>query len=95
MDKTELEEYQEWVASTSAGRGANWAAMGVAAEAGEVLALFEKSVRRETPVDTAQVEDELGDVLWFVAEVCNSLQLSLDDVLMHNIEKINARYNKS
>jgi NTP pyrophosphatase (non-canonical NTP hydrolase) len=93
-DKTELEEYHEFVDSTSAQRGLEWAALGLAAEAGEVAGAIEKHLRKGSDdFDGLQqkVMDELGDVLWFAAEVCNELNLNLDEVLEHNIDKLRKR----
>lgn len=90
---TELEEYQEWVSSTSSKRGLVWAALGLAAEAGEVVGNLEKWLRKDYGAAPPKEKtlDELGDVLWFMAEICNSLEITLDDVILHNIEKINGR----
>ena len=35
---------------------------------------------------------ELGDVLWYVAQACMALNVSLDDVIAQNITKLAARY---
>jgi NTP pyrophosphatase (non-canonical NTP hydrolase) len=94
-DKTELEEYQEWVSSVSAHRGLHWAILGLNAEAGEVAGVLEKDMRKCGKVHSDGFEhdilDELGDVLWYAAEICNVLEITLDEVIEHNIEKINRR----
>lgn len=92
---TELEEYQQWVWNTTTPKngpeGAWWAASGLTAEAGEVISLFEKAYRKGQPMDINKLMDELGDVLWFLTAVCNMTNLTLDEVMTHNIEKINKR----
>ena len=92
-EMTELEEYQQWVSSVSAKRGLQWATLGLTAEAGEVSGEVEKWLRKNygSAAPTEKILDELGDVLWFAAEICNSLDITLDDVIMHNIQKINER----
>ena len=50
---------------------------------------------RDRPYDAASINHlkvELGDVLWYVAQACIALDLSLDDVLAKNISKLSARY---
>ena len=35
---------------------------------------------------------ELGDVMWYVAQACMALDVSFDDVVERNVEKLKARY---
>lgn len=95
---SELELYQDWVkqqTSDKVPRDAqlSWALMGLAAELGEVMALYEKQLRKEGWVDYSNPmwKDELGDTLWYFAAVCNVLGLTIDDVIDHNVSKINRR----
>lgn len=94
-DMTTLEIYQDFVWDTTTPKegdnGGWWACSGMASEAGESLALFEKAYRKGTEVDTTKLMDELGDVLWFLAAVCNMMDISLDEVMEHNINKIKER----
>jgi len=34
----------------------------------------------------------LGDVLWYVAQACMALEVSFDDVVAGNVEKLKKRY---
>lgn len=61
-------------------------------EAAEVLEIFEKSYRKNKEVDGDSLVDELGDVLWGIAAICNATGLSLDDVIINNIAKLRARH---
>jgi NTP pyrophosphatase (non-canonical NTP hydrolase) len=92
-DKTELEEYQEWVKSVSADRGLQWAILGLAAEAGEVAGVIEKWLRKDDSVGIPKqgLLDEIGDVIWYATEICNQTGITLDEVIEHNISKINER----
>ena len=93
-----LSNYQDWVWETTTPKegdnGGWWACSGMAAEAGESLALFEKAYRKGVPVDRSILMDELGDVLWFLTAVCNMMDIELSDVMMHNVHKINTRQAK-
>lgn len=70
----------------------NHGAIGIVKEGGEILSILEKTVYYGRDIDPDKVKDELGDVMWYVAEVCNALSLSLQDVLDSNIRKLKARY---
>ena len=71
------------------------AAVGISAEGGEFLEIVKKITFQGKPYDEASVNHlkiELGDVLWYVAQACMALDVSLDDVIAQNITKLAARY---
>ena len=71
------------------------AAVGISAEGGEFLEIVKKIAFQGKPYDEANREHlkiELGDVLWYVAQACMALDVSLDDVIAQNITKLAARY---
>jgi len=35
---------------------------------------------------------ELGDIMWYVANACRTLDLTLDDIISENVEKLKSRY---
>ena len=69
--------------------------LGLAGEAGEVADKVKKLIRdRDGLVDQNFKQDlalELGDVLWYIAQLCTELGMTLDDVAEKNIEKLNSR----
>lgn len=73
-------------------------ALGLAEEAGEVVGKFAKVVRDNGGViDAERREDiikELGDVCWFVAELCTILNIDLEDVMQKNLDKLASRKNR-
>ena len=72
--------------------------LGLANEAGEVAGKIKKIFRDKAGVingeDREALKSELGDVLWYLAQVCTELNLSLDDVAEHNIEKLYSRLER-
>ena len=71
------------------------AAIGINAEGGEFLEIVKKIAFQGKPYDEASINHlkiELGDVLWYVAQACMALDVSLDDVIGQNITKLSARY---
>ena len=70
-------------------------ALGLAGESGEVVDKIKKVVRNNDGVFTAEakveLQKELGDVLWYVSQLCEELGLSLDDVAQMNRAKLEDR----
>ena len=71
------------------------AGVGLAAESGEFLEIVEKMVFQGKPWNDDNREHliiELGDVMWYVMQACKALDVSLDDVIAGNVEKLKKRY---
>ena len=71
------------------------AAVGISAEGGEFMEIFKKMVFQGKPWNADNREHliiELGDVLWYVAQACMALEVSFDDVVATNVEKLKKRY---
>ena len=67
--------------------------MGLNGESGEVIDLVKKHLFHGHDLDRDKIIKELGDVLWYIAEVCSSLDVSIDEVMEKNIEKLAKRYS--
>jgi NTP pyrophosphatase (non-canonical NTP hydrolase) len=67
----------------------------LAEEAGEVAGKFAKAIRDSAgKVDEerkAAIVKELGDVMWFVAELATCLGVKLEDVAQKNLDKLASR----
>ncbi len=72
--------------------------LGLANEAGEVAGKVKKIFRDKGGVigeaEREALKGELGDVLWYLAQVCTELGLSLDEVAEHNLEKLYSRLER-
>lgn len=68
------------------------AAAGLAEEAGEVLGHVRKHVMQQRVLDRDAVVTELGDALWCVAIVAQTLGVSLSEIARANEEKLRARH---
>lgn len=68
------------------------AALGLTGESGEVADIVKKWQFHSHPLDIGKIEKELGDVLWYVAQACDALGLSMAGVMRGNIDKLIARY---
>ena len=72
------------------------ASVGLAAESGEFLEIVKKMVFQGKPWNSDNREHliiELGDVMWYVAQACMALDISFDEVIEMNVDKLQARYS--
>jgi NTP pyrophosphatase (non-canonical NTP hydrolase) len=69
----------------------NHALLGIAAEAGEICGIYQKKYQGHR-VYFGDVAKELGDLLWFCAELADCLDVGLGAVATANIEKLKIRY---
>lgn len=93
-----FDDYQELASRTAGKRNyfealAN-AAMGLAGETGEVVDALKKALfHHATPeLDKAQIQDELGDMLWYLSELARLSGISLNSVATGNIDKLRRRF---
>jgi len=71
------------------------AGVGMNAEAGEFLEIIKKMVFQGKPWNQDNKEHliiELGDVMWYIAQSCIALEVSLDEVVSQNVDKLMKRY---
>ena len=71
------------------------AGVGINAEGGEFLEIVKKMIFQGKPFDAANKEHliiELGDLMWYAAQACIALEVSMDEVLDRNITKLSKRY---
>lgn len=66
--------------------------LGLTGEAGEVADMVKKWVFHEKELDMEHFKKELGDVMWYMAMICYSMGLDLDEILQMNVDKLKARY---
>lgn len=68
--------------------GVLYTALGLAGESGEVAEKVKKYIREGDEQYLDDLEDELGDVLWYLARLADELDLDLDDVAERNLDKL-------
>lgn len=86
---TKMIEHEDWLIDIG---GVLNACLGLAGEVGELNDMIKKWVFHEKELDETHLKKELGDVMWYVAMMCQSMGWELDDVLQMNIDKLIARY---
>lgn len=87
-----LTEYQEKTKKTAIypeGDSMTYLALGISGEAGEVADKIKK--HRRDDLDLDEVKDELGDLMWYIAQLSRELGFDLEEVAQSNIDKIEDR----
>jgi NTP pyrophosphatase (non-canonical NTP hydrolase) len=70
-------------------------AIGINAEGGEVMEIVKKMVFQGKPWNeetSYHLKRELGDCMWYIMQCCIALEVSMDDVIKMNIDKLEKRY---
>lgn len=72
--------------------------LGLASEAGEVASHAKKAIRDDGGAvgdeRKAAMSKELGDVLWYVAQLATELGLDLNEIAEQNLEKLLSRQRR-
>lgn len=99
----DFNEYQNQAKQTAlypnAGNNFIYPALGLAGETGEVVQKFKKLMRDSNIVTAADMTElqkegiakELGDVLWYIAQIGTELGVEFEDIAAMNLKKILAR----
>lgn len=67
-------------------------ALGLGGESGEVLDDIKKREYHGRDISIEHTAEELGDVLWYVANLATQLGYSLEDIVEYNVHKLKNRY---
>lgn len=95
-------EYQKKSRKTAiypdVGRNFVYPTLGLAGEAGEVAEKVKKIFRDSNGVAGEAIKreltKELGDVLWYLAQLATELGLSLEDIAADNVKKLSFRQDR-
>tara|TARA_R100000482_G_scaffold11588_1_gene3447 strand:+ start:7 stop:408 length:402 start_codon:yes stop_codon:yes gene_type:complete len=71
------------------------AAVGMSAEAGEFTEVVKKIIFQGKPFteeNMFHLKRELGDIMWYVAQACIGMNISIDEILQMNVDKLADRY---
>lgn len=60
---------------------------------GECCDIVKKYKYQKHDLDKEHLKDELGDVLWYLAETASALGITLEEVAQFNLDKLHARYH--
>lgn len=68
------------------------ACLGLSGEVGEFNDMIKKWVFHEKELDIDHLKKECGDILWYIAMICHSLNWDMDEIMQMNIDKLKVRY---
>jgi len=94
--KTSVQEYQEACLRTvkefenETRKILTWG-LGISGEAGDVAGCIKKTFIHKNDV-TAGIRENLGDTMWYIANICNFFNWDLQDILEENTNKLKKRY---
>lgn len=93
-----MNEYQELAGRTSNTTSQEDkimnAALGLAGETGEVVDIIKKWKYQGHKLDHKKIAEELGDILWYIAEMADGLEVDLEAIAEFNVHKLRQRYPK-
>ncbi len=97
----DLSDYQRRSRRTAEYPRSDWLAypaLGLAGEAGEVAEHAKKAIRDDAGTISEDRRDamakELGDVLWYLAQLASELELDLSEIAETNLEKLLSRQRR-
>jgi NTP pyrophosphatase (non-canonical NTP hydrolase) len=66
--------------------------LGMQTEAAEIADVYKKTIAYKKPLDFVNIKEEVGDLMWYIANLCNMNGWDLREILATNIAKLEARY---
>ena len=72
--------------------------LGIVGEAGEVADILKKHISGSKPLDDERImklKYEIGDIMWYIAALCETLGFDMGDIAEMNIEKLRKRHGAS
>lgn len=68
------------------------ASLGLSGETGELNDMIKKAIFHGHELEEEKVKKELGDIMWYVAMMCESFGFEMEEIMQMNIDKLKARY---
>ena len=65
---------------------------GMLTEIGELADVYKKNLAYGRETDLYNVKEELGDLMWYVANFCKTNDFDIEKILESNINKLMSRY---
>lgn len=62
--------------------------------AGKIKKIFRDQAGEITEANRQELKGEIGDVLWYLTQICSQLDLTLQEVAEANIEKLYSRLER-
>jgi NTP pyrophosphatase (non-canonical NTP hydrolase) len=98
-----LDQYQEEASKTAIfpnelpdflDVGQVYVVLGQAGETGEIAEKLKKSIREGEEEYIEEMRAEVGDVLWYLSQVCEEFDWDMDEIAEENIAKLQDRQER-
>lgn len=94
-DNLTANDYQRMAMRTAGDKNEDYlvnAIMGLCGEVGECADIIKKHLFQGHDLNKEKLIDEASDVCWYVALLATALGVTLEEIMLHNIEKLKKRY---
>lgn len=89
----DVDEYQEWTKTTAVyppEKALDYLTLGLNSESGEIAGKVKKIIRDETDL-SLEIISEIGDCLWYIAQLASFFGIPLSKVFEENRKKLEKR----
>ncbi len=66
--------------------------LGMVTEVGELADVYKKNMAYGKPIDMVNVQEEVGDLMWYISNFCIINNIDIQQVLQTNIDKLRKRF---
>ena len=66
--------------------------LGIATEGVELIQAINKAIVTKEEFDVVNMKEEIGDIMWYIALLCNTHHIDLKQVMQTNIDKLKQRF---
>lgn len=66
--------------------------IGISTEAAELLDAYKKELAYKKPLDDVNCQEEIGDIMWYISNLCKLKGWDFEKICQTNIDKLKARY---
>ncbi len=102
MAYKDFNEYQKRCKKTAVypriGKNFTYPTLGLMGEAGELANKIKKIIRDDggkvTKERRSEIKAEMGDVMWYLAQLATELHLKFGDIAKYNVEKLSKRWKE-
>jgi len=72
-----------------------YSVLGITGETGEVSEIIKKHIRGDGELDILKLKKEIGDVIWYIARLCDALEITMEECAQINILKLRKRHGET
>jgi len=90
--RTKSEQFHVGLFRVQCDRDILHAIIGIATEGAELLDPIKKAMFYGKPLDMVNFDEEIGDILWYVAIYCEARGINILDIMRQNNAKLRSRY---